>query len=849
MIANLKKYLVHILAYLILLTVSFVYFSPAAFEGKVLQQSDNIMARGMQAELREYQDPDTGAYPLWTNSMFSGMPGYQILYNTKSPLKYCFTAFLLGNPMWPPHTGVLLLMAGFYFLMVVLKVDWRIALITSIAFGFGSNFMDQVLTGHSTKIVAMGYMGPVLASVILCFRGRYLLGGALTAYFMALQLLANHLQITYYTLILIGILGAVYLYQAIRSSELKSFFLATGIIIAGTGLAFGSNIGRLWTTYEYSQESIRGNSELTVKDATSSGSKAGESGLSKEYVFRWSFGKLETMSLMVPNFMGGTSSSSFVSDPDSDTYRALTRMNDPEKANQLVPATTHYWGTQPSVGSATYFGAAILFLFFLGAFLVKRPIKVWLVIGAALMVMLAWGSNFKLLNYLLFDYFPMYSKFRAVTMAMGPAFFMVCILAALGLQTFISAETSNDEKLKALKLAGAVSGGLLIIAYIISYVSGFNTESLPADVAQAVAADRAALLRADVLRSLLFAGGTFAILWFYLKNNFHTLLAVLGIGALVAVDMFGVARRTLSNDDFVSPGQSQAVIAPSESDKQIMADPALSYRVADFRRGPFADAITSYHHKSIGGYHAAKLMRYQEIIEKYLGNPAGGQSVYDMLNTKYFISPPDRAQQNPGAMGNAWFVPSYEVVADGDAEFLGLASLDPASKALIQQKFAGPLDGYQIQPDSLASISLVSYHPDTLVYRYSAAGPQLAVFSEIYYPAEKGWKTYLDGEPYTDILKANFLLRALPLPAGQSRELKMVFSPKSYYQGEKISKLMGWLILLLGIGALVFFYWKDQGNISDPAQLPDPATQKGAERKSKVSVAPRSKPARKKKPK
>ncbi|MBR9922091.1 MAG: hypothetical protein GYB31_14725 [Bacteroidetes bacterium] len=845
MTANLKKYLVHILAYVVLLLVSFIYFSPVVFEGKVLQQSDNIMALGMQEEMREYKDPETGHFPLWTNSMFSGMPTYQILYATDNPLKPVFRGFLLGNHMLPPHTGFLLLMFGLYFLLVVLKIDWRIALFMAVAFGFGANFMDQIAAGHSTKIVSMAYMGPILASVILCFRGKYLTGGVLTAFFLSMQLLANHLQITYYTLIMIGILGAVYLVRQIQAKDLKKFLIPTAVVALAAAMAFGTNTGRLWTTYEYSKESIRGESDLTEKPDDSYGTKAGESGLSKSYVFNWSYGKLETFTFLIPNFMGGSSNEVFVSDRDSETFKALTRMNNPEEANQYVRATSHYWGNQPSAGSTTYYGAIIMLLFFIGAFLVKNPLKIWLLIGSGLFIMMAWGSNFAGFNNFLYDYLPMYNSFRAVTMVLGPAFFLVCIMAALGLQNLISGETASAEKLKALKYGGAITGGLMLVGFLLASMTSYNTASLPSDLAMALQKDRAALLRADALRSLLFAGAAFGLLWFYVKGNFKGLIAVLGIGILIALDMFGVARRTLNSDDFVTAGQSESITQPTEADKQIMADPDIYYRVADFRRGPFADAITSYHHKSIGGYHAAKLMRYQEAIEKYLGNPSAGQQVYDMLNTKYFIAPGDQAQQNPGAMGNAWFVPTFEVVEDEDAEYQGLASLNPAAKALIRKDFAESLQGYQIQPDSNASIQLMSYHPDTLVYRYSAAGPQLAVFSEVYYPADKGWETYLDGEPYDDILKANFLLRALPLPAGQNRELKMVFSPDSYYTGEKISFTSGLIIGLAVLAMLFFFFRNQQGVIPDPDQLPQDAAPKTSRKATSGTQSKRS--SRKKK--
>jgi hypothetical protein len=671
MVAILKKYLVHVLAYIILMLVSFVYFSPTSFGDKVLQQSDNVMARGMQAEMRVYQNPETGDYPLWTNSMFSGMPGYQILYHTDNPLKAPFTGFLWGNPMWPPHTAILLLMAGFYFLFITLKVDWRIALIGAVAFGFGANFMDNVVAGHSTKIIALAYMAPIFASVILTCRGKYLLGGALTAFFLGLQLLANHLQITYYTLILVGILGLLFLIRSWQRKEMTRAWIAAGVTVVAIMVGTATNIGRLWTTYEYSQESIRGKSELTVKSENSYGTRAGEGGLSKSYVFGWSFGILETYTLLIPDFMGGTSNENFVSDRTSNTYQALGTLQSQEEINQMLPALSHYWGDQPGVGSPVYFGAVIFFFFFLGIFLVKGTLRNWLLVGAILTLLMSWGDNFAIFNNLLYDYFPMYNKFRAVTMVLGPCFAMVLLLAILGLQAFVSKDIALAEKKKALQMAGYISGGLVVLGLLLSFLLNYNTGAFPTAIAEALQADRAALLRADAMRSLLFIALTFGIGWLYLRKTIPSLVAILGIGALVAIDMFGVALRTLNQDSFVEDRASAAITAPAEVDNQINSDPDPHYRVADFRRNPFANALTSYHHKSVGGYHAAKLMRYQEIIEGYLGNPVTGQQLYNMLNTKYFIGQQGQPQRNGEALGNAWFVEEIQTVPDGDAEFQG----------------------------------------------------------------------------------------------------------------------------------------------------------------------------------
>jgi Co/Zn/Cd efflux system component len=733
---------------------------------------------------------------------------------------------LLGNDMRPPHTGILVMMLGVYFLLIVLRIDWRIAIAGAVAFGLSTNFMDQVLAGHSTKLVALGYAGPVLAGVILAFRGKVLTGGAVTALALGLQMYANHLQITYYTLIVAGIFGLFKLVEAIQKGEIPTFAKAAGIIIVAGLLAFGSNASRLWTTYEYSQESIRGKSELTQK-AGSSGSKAGESGLSKDYAFNWSYGIAETYTLLIPSYMGFSSNENFVSERDSETLRALQRLNNPEQAQSLTRVTSKYWGAQPFAGAPVYIGAIIWFLFFLGAFLIKKPIKYWIITATVLTIMMGWGDNFKALNYFLFDYMPMYNKFRAVTMVYGITTLLAVMLAMMGLQAFLSKEIEKAQKQKALYLAGGIAGGLALLALLISGSLAYGTDqvpNLPAAVEDALIADRSALLRADALRSLGLIVAAFAALWVTLRGSLKPAITVIAVGLLILIDMWGVARRIVNTDSFVTERETAQITAPGQADQQVLQDPDLHYRVADFRQNPFASALTSYHHKSMGGYHAAKLMRYQELIECCLQDPANYDHVYGMLNAKYFIGQ-QGAQMNPKAMGNAWFVPAYELVADADAEYAALGSLQPGQKAIIQQQYGNYLEGLNIRFDSTANIRLTAYHPDTLTYQYSANSEQLALFSEVYYPPSKGWQLYLNGEKMEPFIKANFILRAARLPAGQNQELKMIFEPRSYYTGEKITLASSLLILLLGIGGLALFfrqYGPPEAN-QLPAEAPESA--------------------------
>ncbi|MBK7336717.1 MAG: hypothetical protein IPJ00_11315 [Saprospirales bacterium] len=807
----------HILAYFILMAVAFLFFAPTVFEGKVLQQSDNLQSRGCRRNCALSREK-TGQYPLWTNSMFSGMPGYQILYKSKSALEIPFRAALLGNYMGPPHTGILLMMAGMYFLLAVLRIDWRIAVVGAVGFGLSTNFLDLALTGHSTKIVALAYMGPIFAGAIMAFRGKPLTGAGILGLAMGFQIYANHVQITYYTLLLLAVLGIVYLIEAIKDKKLLPFGKAAGLLVLATGLAFASNTGRLWTTYEYSQETIRGKSELTQKEG-SSGSAAGEVGLSKDYAFGWSYGIAETFTLLIPNYLGGSSNENFVADQNSATYKALVGLRNEEQANSLVNEGSHYWGNQPFTGGPVYFGAVVLLLFFLGVFLAKSPLRAWLIAGALLTLFFAWGKNFSAFNYFLFDHFPLFNKFRAVTMALGLTCAMVIALGALGLQAFLDRSTDSATKKRALYLAGGTTGGILLLGLLLSFSFDYGAAGaeLPQTVATALQEDRAALLRADLTRSFLFIAIAFGLLFARLRANLGSTLVIIGLGLLTLIDLWSVGRRFVSKDDFIDPAAKQRFTEAKEVDLQIKQDPDPHFRVADLSQNPFSNAITSYHHKSIGGYHAAKLMRYQELIERYLSDPSRNMHIYGMLNAKYLILTNGQAQQNREALGNAWFVKSYEILPNGDAEMAALATLKPGEQAVLQETFRPQLEGLNLQFDSTASIRLTSYHPDTMVYQYSAATEQLAVFSEIYYPPSKGWQLYVDGEPLP-LLKANFLLRAARVPAGQNRELKMIFSPKAYYTGETITLLGSLGALALGILGIVVFFRKYK--LPDPGQLP-----------------------------
>ena len=851
-----KKLFPHLIALLVFFVVTVIYFKPYVFDGMVLGQQDLELANGMQGEIRKVE-AETGEIPLWTNAMFSGMPSYQILYHTANPLKHVFKGFLLGHAMSPPWPPIFLMMAGFYLLLIVMKVDWRIALFGGLSFGLATNHIILVEAGHMTKLVASAYMAPILAGVILALRRRYILGGALIALFVAMQVTANHVQITYYWVLVLALFGlAVLIERIVNKGDLAEFGKAAGVIIVAGLLGIAANAGRLLTTYEYSKESIRGVSELT-KDAGPGTAKKAD-GLDYEYGFMYSYGKAESFNMMIPAYRGGSSGKPLTDGDDSAVLKYIR--NNQQVLSQLDPQVqqyalgrlpVQYWGEQPPTSGGVYFGAIIFLLFFVGLFLVEGSLRWWAVAGMLLTVVLAWGKNFAGFNYTVFDYFPMYNKFRAQTMILGITNLLVAIVAFKGLQAFFQRETTTAQRKRALIGGGAVMGAFLAIAALLAagedFLSAQNEAilaQLPANIANplgdAVVADRAALLWADFMRTILFAGLAFGVLWIAGMNKLRASWAVIGIGLLTVFDLWGVDKRYLDYERFQSKKAQVARAQPTDADLQIMQDTDPHYRVFDLRdqvQGPFQNSLTSIHHKSIGGYHAAKLIRYQEMIENYLGRGISQENlhIFNMLNMKYFITPDGKVQRNPEAAGNAWFVKNYRVVENPDAEMAALATLKPKEEAVIAEKYAGGLADFNLQYDSTAVITLTDYHPDRMTYAYKAATPQLAVFSEVYYPEDKGWHLYVDDERLEGMTKANFILRAAKLPAGE-HELVMAFEPSTYNTGETISVLSGVLILLLTLFGLYLLFRNNR--LEDPKKLPE------AE-EAKKEVAAKKTPAKK----
>ncbi|MCS7035662.1 MAG: hypothetical protein RMJ33_05415 [Saprospiraceae bacterium] len=797
----------HALAAVLLAVLSLIYFLPNAFQGKSLPQPDNQKARGMQAEIKAYQDSE-GKVPLWTNSAFGGMPSYQIYSGAKGNLTGpVFQVLLFGTDImtkiWPQ---VLLAMLTMYLFLVVLGVDWRVGLLGAVGYGITTYNADIIEAGHTTKMIALALAPGMLTGTALAFGRYWLLGAGVLALFTAMQVYINHVQITYYTLMLFGFFVLAKGIEALWQKNWTQWGRAVVACSIAIALGFAANTSRLWPTYEYSQETIRGRSELSAK-------KSKGDGLDTDYLFGWSYGITESMTLLVPRFAGGGAGESY-------RHTRLYANVDPQYRSQI--SGLFYTGEQPFVGTAIYFGAVVMFLCILGAFLVPGALKYWLLGSGLFMLSLAWGKHF-FLNFVWYDYLPMFKKFRAVSMALGIAQLCFAALAALGVQQLLSAGISKAQKMKALQWSGGIAGALLLAAFVLHSESGPYDSNLPPELLSLLKQDRADLLRSDVLRSFAFIAIAAALIWLYLRGTLKAALTAIALVVLALADHWPVTTRTLSWDKYQSKGAEAFAPQPEPFDLEIKKDPDLHYRVLDLSRGGITgNAITSFFHKSLSGYHAAKLQRFQEVVDTFLSaNLNQSLHLVGMLNGKYLVTQEKQVMRLPEACGNAWFVQRYNIVPDADAELQALRTLNPKTEAVVQEKYAGPIQGWTPAFDSTATIRLTRYHPERMEYEYSAATDQLAVFSEIYYPPAKGWKCFLNGQPAPDFFPANYLVRAMRLPAGQNMRLEMRFEPRSFYLGETISYIASALLLLLLILAL--WLWQRSRPVLTTPPLADEA--------------------------
>ncbi len=829
-----KKLLPHLYAAVILFAVAAFFFAPNFFGGKALPQPDNDKARAIQTEIQDYMKKE-GDAPLWTNSLFGGMPSFQVYTTPHGNLTKPLTKTLfLWAPLGEVWASLFAAMFCMYLLLVVLRSDWRVAVFGALAFGVTTYNVDILEAGHSTKMAALALAPGMFAGAVLLFQGRLLAGTGLLALFTSMQIMVNHAQITYYTMLLLGIYGLWQLLDALQKKTMATWFKAGLLSATAIALGVASNMSKVWPTYEYGQETIRGASELTSK------SEKGD-GLDKDYLFGWSSGICESGTLLIPHAAGGGSGESF---QETSMFKSVAKNMPADLSPQQLERQISgiiYTGEQPFVGTAIYYGIIAVFLFFMGALLVPGGTKWWLVTGGVFMVSLAWGKHF-FLNDFFYEYLPMFNKFRAVTMAFGLGQLCVAILAAMGLQRLVDTDLSIGKKKRALFISAGITTALCLAIIACSPAEGPNDVSLGnnADLTKMIQNDRSGMLYGDFFRSMAFLACAAGLIWLYLIGKLKAGLTILVIAALALGDHWNVCRRTLNETKYETKRNATAPPKESAADKQIKADPDPHYRVLDLKGGGIAtNFYPSFFHKNIGGYHAAKLQRFQEVVDTFLsgGELANSLHILGMMNAKYLITQ-NGPMQNSETCGNAWFVNHFDVVADGNAELAALRTLHPKDSAVFQQQYAGSLDGFTIQPDSTATIRLVKYHPEKMTYEYSAQTEQLAVFSEMYYPPAKGWKCYLNDQPAPDFTKANYLLRAMRLPAGQQQKLEMRFEPRSFILGEKISYAASAITLLICLAAL-FFWYKNGATISSANQLSE--VEPVAEKSKTATPAPAKK--------
>ena len=782
---NLKSALPHVAALVVFLLVTFVYFQPL-FQGEKIYQGDIVNYRGMSQELIEYR-AETGEEALWTNRMFGGMPAYQISHHTPSNLTR-FADRLISFNFPKEASFVLIAFVGFYILMLSMGLSAPMAVAGALGFGLTSYLFIIIEAGHNTKAHAMAYMAPVLAGILIAYKGKVLRGAALTALFLALQIRANHLQITYYLLMMVLIFAVFELVHAVKEKKVTEFVKTGLVLVFAALLAVGANVEKIWTTYEYGKYSTRSQSELTIDGRQENKT----SGLNKDYATSWSYGITETFNLMIPNLMGGASGSEL--SKDSEVYQVLKRNRVPNAKN-IIKRMPTYWGDQPFTSGPVYVGAVLCFLFLLGAFLVKGRIKWWLLSCTLLSFALAWGHNMMWLTDLFLDYVPGYNKFRTVSMILVIAELTIPFLAFLAVKELVSKASVKQEIQKALKYSLGISLGICaLFAFVGPALFDFTSRAdanYPDFLVSALEMDRSSMLRSDALRSLAFVALTGLSIYLFQAKKLKALGFATSLAVLILVDMLPVNQRYLDGDDFVKARKMEQPFQKTAADLQILADEELNFRVYNTAERLDAGARTSYFHNNIAGYHGAKLKRYQELIDLQIAR--GNPSVIHMMNTKYILrkgaSGELTATMNPSRLGAAWLVNDVKIVEDADEEMTLLSSFNPAKEALVDQRFGLSESSFS----NLGNISLTSYQPNHLTYDVSTLAPSFAVFSEIYY--DKGWNAYINGELHNHY-RVNYVLRGMNLPKG-SYEVEFKFEPLSAAYGSAIALVCSCLIYVL----------------------------------------------------
>jgi uncharacterized protein YifN (PemK superfamily) len=816
----LKKYWPDIAAILLFVVISFAYFMPADIDGRILYREDMAASKGMGQEQKEYFEK-TGRQTRWNNSIFSGMPTYQISpsYSSTNVLNKVIGAYHL----WLPENVwyIFAFLLGFYILLRAFDYRRELAILGSILWAFSSYFLIIIGAGHIFKVMALAYLPPLIAGVVLSYRGKYLWGFIVTAIFAAFEVKANHVQMTYYYLFIIFFMIIAFLVDAIRNKKLEQFFKATVVCFIGGALGVLINISNLYHTWQYSQESMRGKSELVKKDKANQT----KNGLDRDYITQWSYGTGETWTLLVPNTKGGASV------PLANNETAMKKA-DPN-FSQIYQQIGQYWGDQPGTSGPVYVGAFVLMLFILSLFIVKGPMKWTLFAVTVLSILLSWGRNFMPFTNFFIDYFPMYSKFRTVASILVIAEFTIPLLAIMGLKKIVEEPDILTKKIKFVYISFALTAGIALLFAIMpglffsSYISTNEADALRQALPQQyllplmnnLTEMRKAIFTADCWRSFwIVVIGTF-ILLLYKAKKLKSQYMIGAIAILCLVDLWQVDKRYLNDSMFVESSVKDAPIEMTATDNLILHDKSLEYRVLNFASNTFNENETSYYHKSIGGYHPAKLHRYQDIIDTYIApemqktatvvtiangdmTKVNGDSIYpvlNMLNTKYFIFPLKNNQTvpitNPYAYGNAWFVDKISYVDNANEEIDKVGKISLRHEAVADKKFKEQL-GDAIQQDNISTVTMEKYAPDELTYEVNSDKGGVVVFSEIYYPE---WTVTVDGKP-AQLGRADYILRALKVSAGK-HEVVLTFHPKSIKVTESIAYVSSIILLLLIIAA------------------------------------------------
>lgn len=803
---SIKRIVPHILILLGFVIVSLAYFSPV-LQGKEIYQSDIVQYIGMSKQQKDFK-AQTGEETYWTNGAFAGMPTYQL--GARYPHNYIKKIDSALRFLPRPADYLFLYLLGFYVLLLVLKVDFKLAALGALAFGFSTYLIIILGVGHNSKAHAIAYMPLVLSGIILTFRKKYIAGFLLTVLAMGLEIVSNHFQMTYYLMLLVLILGIAYLVDAYKKQALPHFFKSVGILFAAVMLAIALNATGVMATQEYVKESTRGKTELTINADGSP--KAVSNGLDKDYITQFSYGFAETFNLFIPRFMGGGNGENV--GKDSATYDAFRKLGaTTTQAAEEAKRAPLYWGDQPIVEAPAYVGAVILFLFVFALFLVKGRLKWWLVGGTVFSLLLSYGKNLGFLTNFFIDYVPMYNKFRAVTSIQVLLELCIPVLGIFGLVRLFNNFDKAEDKQHALKYATIITGGLALLFLVlksslfdfVGVNDGFYRQNYGAEFVDALKEDRKSVFTSDTLRSLILVLLSAGLIFGYLKGKLKENLLIVAFAVLILFDLVGVDKRYVNSDDFVSSIKMNKPFEADAIDKAILEDKSY-YRVYDLVSGP---SKASYFHNSLNGYNAAELKRYREVFDFYISK--NNINVLNMFNTKYIIAQGEKGEAfpytNKDANGAAWFVKALKMVDSANDEIKALDSLDNKHVAVFAKgkDVLIPTETKQFSVDSLASIEIVEQQPNYLKYNSNNTNNGFAVFSEVYYG--NGWKTFIDGEE-TNHIRVNYTLRGMEVPAGK-HEIVFKFDPDVVKTGSSIALASSVLFGLLLLGGLFYGFKKE----------------------------------------